>query len=682
MPTKKTLIVIVLIAVITVGILVPVLILTSQPPKDNTPPTILILSPTNTYYTTQQIAINFSTSDADVDSIWYRIHNDTAGNWVDATNITWTTLVERYLTQDGVFTLYAWANDTAGNTATAVTVCFTIDALPPRVAIVSPTNTTYFSETTQITIELDSPDFNIDTFWYRIYNATDGSWVDPTNVTWTAIGQRTLGKGIYTLYAWANDTQGRFASMQSVTFTMYQDIIYSGDHVFSADILVGVYQRVVFQNGAFAFSSGVLNGSGMVAMYNVTWTTTLQIYGNSAVTGVNVTALSVINVHSNVVAAFNNVTFCSNLFLYDNASITLTDAIGTYIDTYHSSKLVVIHSALYRIQAQDFSRVNISDSTLVFWSYLWGNSVVCLNNCTSADGIEVYMNASLTVSNSNTGPIHENLVFYTGNWSIDNKSVSGTGSYWDPTISIINSTILSFVDIVDLEAGANLVCKNSNFAEFIAYSNSNMTLDNCNSSTIYTYDRCNVTITNSNVGGFLELRTNGTVYLENVNIAGISHEITFNKGNIAGYNDTFVGAEDWVFPKLTMGLNVMYNDYFYDYNVWNQVNLTLINTSRVRYFYGYDSANISISNCVAPYLMLDLRDDANGTIYKSAINRIEGSSTSNITIFNSTCNEINLNNYAFANIVLGSYLIRLNLNHYTSYYKSGDSTIDMIYDYR
>ncbi|MFX1295003.1 MAG: hypothetical protein ACFFD2_09155 [Promethearchaeota archaeon] len=50
MPTKK--IVIILIAMIAIGILVPVFLLT-RGPTDTTPPTIQILTPTSTTYVVQ-----------------------------------------------------------------------------------------------------------------------------------------------------------------------------------------------------------------------------------------------------------------------------------------------------------------------------------------------------------------------------------------------------------------------------------------------------------------------------------------------------------------------------------------------------------------------------------------------------------------------------------------------------
>ncbi|MFX1294925.1 MAG: ABC transporter substrate-binding protein [Promethearchaeota archaeon] len=125
MPNIK--IVIFLIVMIFIAVLVPVLILIFRP-TDKTPPTIQILTPTNTKYMDHQIDINFTTSDSDVDTIWYRIYDDTAGTWYDLTNITWTSLTQRTLTFDKSYTLYVWANDTAGNIANAVTVSFTISA--------------------------------------------------------------------------------------------------------------------------------------------------------------------------------------------------------------------------------------------------------------------------------------------------------------------------------------------------------------------------------------------------------------------------------------------------------------------------------------------------------------------------------------------------------------------------
>jgi hypothetical protein len=60
-----------------------------------------------------------------VDTIWFRIYNETDGAWVHGSNVTWSTSTVQFLGLSGVYTLYAWANDTAGTTV-AANVTFTI----------------------------------------------------------------------------------------------------------------------------------------------------------------------------------------------------------------------------------------------------------------------------------------------------------------------------------------------------------------------------------------------------------------------------------------------------------------------------------------------------------------------------------------------------------------------------
>ncbi|MFX1295002.1 MAG: hypothetical protein ACFFD2_09150 [Promethearchaeota archaeon] len=255
-----------------------------------------------------------------------------------------------------------WANDTAGNTANAVTVSFTIEVLPPTLLFLSPINTTYFSQIPQININLDSPDLNIDKFWYRLYNETDGGWVDSTNITWTSPIQKTLGKGgVYTLYAWANDTLGCISSMINITFTMYHEIIYSGNHVFTSTFTVDTYQKVFFQNGEFSFTSGNLTVKGIVEMTNVTWTSDLTIDANSVINAIDVTMNNGLYIYGDSIASLSNVTLSDEVDLYDNSIVSLTDAIiSDYIDIYDFVKLILINSSIYYLRSYENSEVNIT----------------------------------------------------------------------------------------------------------------------------------------------------------------------------------------------------------------------------------------------------------------------------------------------------------------------------------
>lgn len=76
------------------------------------PPPIIISPLNNSYSTKFAIDVEINSSDQDLDSLWYRIHDDLTGIWLDPTNITWESSVQRTLPPSN-YTLYAYANNSA-----------------------------------------------------------------------------------------------------------------------------------------------------------------------------------------------------------------------------------------------------------------------------------------------------------------------------------------------------------------------------------------------------------------------------------------------------------------------------------------------------------------------------------------------------------------------------------------
>jgi len=191
------------IAIIVVSFLVVGFIFIFPPAEidtiDSTAPTVEILSPTNmTYHANTQLLELTATDNIEIDTIWY--------NW-EGTNETYTSALDITF-NEGLNTIYVWANDSAGNMATT-SVTFTIDTAAPTVEILSPINTIY-NNATQL-LELTATDnIEIDTIWYN--------WDGP-NVTYTTALDITFNEGANTIYAWANDSAGNVATT-SVTFTI------------------------------------------------------------------------------------------------------------------------------------------------------------------------------------------------------------------------------------------------------------------------------------------------------------------------------------------------------------------------------------------------------------------------------------------------------------------------------
>ncbi|MFX1294171.1 MAG: hypothetical protein ACFFD2_04855 [Promethearchaeota archaeon] len=556
-----------------------------------------------------------------------------------------------------------------------------LDTIPPTIEILSPTNTTYFSQTTQIIINFNCSDSDVDTIWYRLYNQTGGDWVDPTNITWTSSTPKTLGKGgVYTLYAWANDTHGLISSAAIVTFTMYHEIIYSGNQVFASTFTVDTYQKVIFQNGDFSFTSGDLIVNGILDIYNVTWTSALTMDADSAVSVINCTFNGQLQTYGNLVASFNNVTFLNWVILYGNSTISVTDAVfKSNLRTYDFTKLTITDSSLINFEFRENSEVNISYSTCSSWVELHDYSNVILKNFTmSSAGIECWRNTSLALINSTIAQRYDYIVFDSGNWLIDHNTISGSGIYAEPTITVINSAITSISKQIRTESTSNVLVNNSVYNQAELRSESNMTLYNTTISNFYVQASSNAIIINSTIN-YIRCYTNGTIYLEDVNSDTIEHQFAFFQGDISGYNETFMGAESWTFPKITMGSNVSYTNYYYRYVIDNQVDFTLINTSQVWSFVAYDTSNISIHFCNMPDVYMYIHLDANITLYYSWINSITGFNNANLTLFNSTCYRVYLHQSAFASIINESLVHYLYLYDAASYYLSPDSTIDNIY---
>ncbi|MHA1129871.1 MAG: hypothetical protein ACTSQQ_03590, partial [Candidatus Helarchaeota archaeon] len=169
---------------------------------NSNPPPLNIESPLNTTYWEGTVLINLTSSASDLAMIWYRLFNLSSSSWIDTTDITYVSPVNRML-PDGLYRIFAWANDTAGNTQ-EVNKSFTINA-PPTVSVDLPLNTTYTSQQ-KISINLTCTALDLDQMWYQIHNGTQ--WVT-TKIIWEEGANITLPDGTYVLYAWANDTLGQ-----------------------------------------------------------------------------------------------------------------------------------------------------------------------------------------------------------------------------------------------------------------------------------------------------------------------------------------------------------------------------------------------------------------------------------------------------------------------------------------
>jgi hypothetical protein len=552
--------------------------------------------------------------------------------------------------------------------------------VPLNLSILSPTAITYTSQTTQITVNLDVQGSDIDTIWYRIYNETGTSWLDANNVTWTSSTSRTLGEGgVYTLYAWVNDTAGNEKTAK-VTFTMYHEIVYQGDTVFSNSVVVGLYQKMIFRSGIFRFSMGFLTVLGSLEMQDVFWDSTVVIKANSAITGTNITFSEGVQLQGNVVASLDHVCIRSCLLMYDNASMSITNVTiecGSQLFGY--SNLEIHEGSVAAISVREYSKLNISCSigaSIVAYDY---SSVILTNFSAPSYQIEVHGNTSLTMVNSSVDLIWLYRNFNSGTFVLDNNELSGTGSYTCPLVTLVNTTYNKYLLSLRAFGSTQLFINNSQLWDIFTYDSANLTIFNSTiPSSMFLYDNSNASIINS-TSPYVYCATNGTVYFANFSCTWLYRYIVFYQGNITGYNETFVGATSWSCPKITFGPGVSYTNLRYDYAVFNQVNLTLRDTPLIDSMILQNTGNISLIRCNLVYFISYLSANVtliNSTIYYGYVY------ARNITLINSSVtNALFLYNSAFGSFLEDSYIALLELHH-TSAFRTSDSTIADIDDYR
>jgi uncharacterized protein YneR len=120
---------------------------------DTTPPTITIISPQNTAYSTTSVDLNFTVNE---ETVWIGYSLDGVDNVTISGNTTLTGLSE------DLHDLVVYANDTVGNMGVSSTVNFVVqipqvDTTPPTIIITSPQETTYSTSEVDLTFTINEP---------------------------------------------------------------------------------------------------------------------------------------------------------------------------------------------------------------------------------------------------------------------------------------------------------------------------------------------------------------------------------------------------------------------------------------------------------------------------------------------------------------------------------------------
>jgi len=172
--------------------------------KDSINPDISIATPTNnTNSTNNQLNINCTISDTNLDSCWWTNNsgknNYTLASCVNITTETWA---------DGTHNLIIYANDSLNNQNSS-SVTFTIDTTAPSLSIVHPVDlASYSTSTISLNYTVSDSGIGLNTCWFR--NDTDINNITIACGTNTSISQGA--DGTYNIYMWANDTLGNEVS--------------------------------------------------------------------------------------------------------------------------------------------------------------------------------------------------------------------------------------------------------------------------------------------------------------------------------------------------------------------------------------------------------------------------------------------------------------------------------------
>ncbi len=173
---------------------------------DTVLPSIAVLSPQNTTYTTGSVSLSFT---IDETASWMSYSLDGQANVTIAGNTTLAGL------SDGTHSLVVYAGDMAGNEGSSETVHFTIqtptvDTTPPNISVLSPETKTYATADVSLTFTVD------ESVAWMAYSL-DGQ----ANVTVSGNTTLTgLPDGSHSLMVYARDAAGNTGASGTISFTI------------------------------------------------------------------------------------------------------------------------------------------------------------------------------------------------------------------------------------------------------------------------------------------------------------------------------------------------------------------------------------------------------------------------------------------------------------------------------
>ena len=251
------------------------------------PPSVTVLSPQNTTYTSSTIQINVSASDVSgVAAVKAQVNG--------TTNVTLTNVSGYWVNQtvlpDGTHSIRFYAYDTYGNLNSSQTVAFRVDLLPPSITFIqAPANNSIVNHSVTVLVNVTDSVSNVST---AIIN------VNGENHTMTKLGSgkavnfsySITGDGDYTCRVYANDSVNWWNASETRAFTIdttppqitisYPSQVYRNT---SANLTVRITdvhpcKYVVYRNGSIVESGSYGSNS-----FNITINTTALGFWNYTV---------------------------------------------------------------------------------------------------------------------------------------------------------------------------------------------------------------------------------------------------------------------------------------------------------------------------------------------------------------------------------------------------------------
>ncbi len=328
--------------------------------QDTTSPTISIISPMNQTYGSAIILVNISTGDnVGVSRIWYNFNG---------TNITYTTSLNVNFSE-GSHTIYAYANDSAGNVNSTLRV-FYVNTSLPNIIVNSPINTSYNRDIVLIDIVSDGT-----LVWYN--------W-NGTNITYNAAINVTFNQGSNNLKVYANNSLG-LENLVVVNF--FIDSIAPVLDIISPQNITSTNRTIlvnISSNGSSIWYN--LEGSNITytgpIYYNFTNTShTIYAYANDSIGNLNSTSLifsvNYTDVDGDLIPDYEDHLIynesaviksgLANLDIFVNGNTTI-DGIGwpyTYrLEFYDSGDLFMNFTHNFTKNDFDLSRVHVEKTAL------------------------------------------------------------------------------------------------------------------------------------------------------------------------------------------------------------------------------------------------------------------------------------------------------------------------------